>query len=237
MDTSFSSAHQLLRACDAVMIDLDGTMVDTLGDFAKAIDGMLLDLKLSTIDAGLIEPMVGKGSEHLLQQVLTQVLRSQGECDVADRVAQLMPEAWNRYQWHYERVNGQFSTLYPGVAEGLAALAASGRPMACLTNKPTAFAHELLKAKGLHGYFGHVFGGDAFERKKPDPMPLVKTCEALGTQPARTLMVGDSSNDASAAHAAGCPVVLVTYGYNHGEPIRGVKADAFVDSLVELTAV
>ncbi|WP_404826423.1 HAD-IA family hydrolase [Diaphorobacter aerolatus] len=142
--------------------------------------------------------------------------------------------AWDRYQWHYERINGQYSTLYPGVADGLAALARAGYPMACLTNKPTAFAHELLKAKGLHGYFGHVFGGDAFERKKPDPMPLVKTCEALCTPPAKTLMVGDSSNDASAARAAGCPVVLVTYGYNHGEPIRSVNADAFVDSLTEL---
>ena len=108
--------------------------------------------------------------------------------------------------------------------------------MACLTNKPTAFAIELLKAKGLTEYFSHVFGGDAFERKKPDPMPLLKTCEALGTPPAKTLMVGDSSNDASAARGAGCPVVLVTYGYNHGEPIRGVQADGFVDSLQELTA-
>ena len=230
------SAPNLLRSCVAVMIDLDGTMVDTLGDFAKAIDGMLQDLKLPALDASHIEHMVGKGSEHLLHSVLTHVLTEAGDSAVAAMVTQLMPEAWERYQWHYERVNGQFSTLYPGVAEGLAALAKAGYPMACLTNKPTAFAHELLKAKGLHGYFGHVFGGDAFERKKPDPMPLVKTCEALGTEPAKTLMVGDSSNDASAARAAGCPVVLVTYGYNHGEPIRAVNADAFVDSLVELTA-
>ena len=230
------SAPNLLRSCVAVMIDLDGTMVDTLGDFAKAIDGMLQDLKLPALAASHIEHMVGKGSEHLLHSVLTHVLTEAGDSAVAAKVTQLMPEAWERYQWHYERVNGQFSTLYPGVAEGLAALAKAGYPMACLTNKPTAFAHELLKAKGLHGYFGHVFGGDAFERKKPDPMPLVKTCEALGTEPARTLMVGDSSNDASAARAAGCPVVLVTYGYNHGEPIRAVNADAFVDSLVELTA-
>ena len=230
------SAPNLLRSCVAVMIDLDGTMVDTLGDFAKAIDGMLQDLKLPALDASHIEHMVGKGSEHLLHSVLTHVLTEAGDSAVAAKVKQLMPEAWERYQWHYERVNGQFSTLYPGVAEGLAALAKAGYPMACLTNKPTAFAHELLKAKGLHGYFGHVFGGDAFERKKPDPMPLVKTCEALGTEPAKTLMVGDSSNDASAARAAGCPVVLVTYGYNHGEPIRAVNADAFVDSLVELTA-
>ena len=231
-----ASAPNLLRSCVAVMIDLDGTMVDTLGDFAKAIDGMLLDLKLPALDASHIEHMVGKGSEHLLHSVLTHVLTEAGDSAVAAKVMQLMPEAWERYQWHYERVNGQFSTLYPGVAEGLEALAKAGYPMACLTNKPTAFAHELLKAKGLHGYFSHVFGGDAFERKKPDPMPLVKTCEALGTQPAKTLMVGDSSNDASAARAAGCPVVLVTYGYNHGEPIRAVNADAFVDSLVELTA-
>lgn len=230
------SAPNLLRSCVAVMIDLDGTMVDTLGDFAKAIDGMLQDLKLPALDASHIEHMVGKGSEHLLHSVLTHVLTEAGDSAVAAKVKQLMSEAWERYQWHYERVNGQFSTLYPGVAEGLAALAKAGYPMACLTNKPTAFAHELLKAKGLHGYFGHVFGGDAFERKKPDPMPLVKTCEAMGTEPAKTLMVGDSSNDASAARAAGCPVVLVTYGYNHGEPIRAVNADAFVDSLVELTA-
>ncbi len=231
-----ASAPNLLRSCVAVMIDLDGTMVDTLGDFAKAIDGMLQDLKLPALDASHIEHMVGKGSEHLLHSVLTHVLTEAGDSAVAAKVTQLMPEAWERYQWHYERVNGQFSTLYPGVAEGLEALAKAGYPMACLTNKPTAFAHELLKAKGLHGYFSHVFGGDAFERKKPDPMPLVKTCEALGTPPAKTLMVGDSSNDASAARAAGCPVVLVTYGYNHGEPIRAVNADAFVDSLVELTA-
>ncbi len=81
-----------------------------------------------------------------------------------------------------------------------------------------------------------VFGGDAFARKKPDPLPLLKTCEALGTLPARTLMVGDSSNDAQAARAAGCPVVLVSYGYNHGQPVRDVDADAVVDSLAELAA-
>ena len=78
---------------------------------------------------------------------------------------------------------------------------------------------------------------DAFERKKPDPLPLVRTCEALGTDPARTLMVGDSRNDAAAARAAGCPVVLVTYGYNHGEPVQGVDADAFVDSLADVAAL
>nr|MBP8840299.1 HAD-IA family hydrolase [Giesbergeria sp.] len=94
----------------------------------------------------------------------------------------------------------------------------------------------LLRAKGLEGFFEHVFGGDSFEKKKPDPQPLLKTCAALGTAPARTLMVGDSSNDAQAARAAGCPVVLTTYGYNHGQPVRAVDADGWVDSLVDLLA-
>ena len=118
---------------------------------------------------------------------------------------------------------------------GLQAMRDRGWRLAFLTNKPTAFARPLLAQKDLDGFFEVVFGGDAFERKKPDPLPLLKTCEALGTTPARTLMVGDSSNDAQAARAAGCPVVLVSYGYNHGEPVRQVDADAVVDSLTELT--
>jgi phosphoglycolate phosphatase len=88
-----------------------------------------------------------------------------------------------------------------------------------------------LQTKGLLGHFQHVFGGDAFARKKPDPLPLIKTCEALGTPPAQTLMVGDSSNDAQAAGAAGCGVLLVTYGYNHGHPIEEVPALAHVPRL------
>jgi phosphoglycolate phosphatase len=103
-----------------------------------------------------------------------------------------------------------------------------------VTNKPVAFARPLLQHLGLGEFFSQVFGGDSFERKKPDPMPLLQTCLALGTSPARTLMVGDSSNDAEAARAAGCPVVLVTYGYNHGQPIRAVDADGWVDSLADL---
>ena len=113
-------------------------------------------------------------------------------------------------------------------SEGLQQLADQGLALACLTNKPGAFARPLLAAKGLEAFFSVVFGGDAFERKKPDPLPLLKTCEALGTAPARTLMVGDSSNDAQAARAAGCPVVLVGYGYNHGQPIAQAPHDALV---------
>ena len=109
--------------------------------------------------------------------------------------------------------------------------------LACLTNKPLAFAQALLELKGLSDFFSQVFGGDSFERKKPDPLPLLKTCEALGTPPAQTLMVGDSQNDAQAARDAGCPVALVTYGYNHGQPIAQAPHDALLGSLAELSGL
>lgn len=219
---------------DAAIIDLDGTMVDTLGDFSEALNRMLQDLGLPPIDAGSIESMVGKGSEYLLRSVLKHVLPRDGIDDVAIKIEEIYPSAWASYQRHYLAINGQFAGVYDGVEAGLQALRARGLRLACLTNKPTSFALPLLQLKGLAGYFEQVFGGDAFERKKPDPLPLLKTCEALGTSPARTLMVGDSSNDAQAARAAGCPVVLVTYGYNHGQPVRAVDADGFVDSLAQL---
>lgn len=213
-------------AVEAAIIDLDGTLVDTLGDFEVALNQVLSELMLPGITREAIERMVGKGSEHLIHSMLAHV-------DASD---DLFPRAWASYQKHYLAINGRHSHVYPGVVAGLQALQRRGLRLACLTNKPTAFVGPLLAVKGLDTYFEVVRGGDAFERKKPDPLPLVRTCEALGTQPARTLMVGDSSNDARAARAAGCPVVLVTYGYNHGQPVRAVDADGFVDSLAELAA-
>jgi len=120
------------------------------------------------------------------------------------------------------------------VPEGLRQLRRHGLRLACLTNKPLAFALPLLALKGLDGFFSAVFGGDSFDRMKPDPLPVLKSCDALGVAPVRTLLIGDSSNDALAARAAGCPVLLVTCGYNHGQPVREVDADGFIDSLADI---
>lgn len=220
----------------AAIIDLDGTMVDTLGDFVVVLHHTLADMgchpiEIARVDRTFVELTVGKGTEDLLGRSLAHAW---GLPDDDAEVAENVPMAWHHYQAHYTRLNGQHSDVYPGVLEGLQKLAAQGLPLACLTNKPTAFAEQLLEAKGLRAYFKHVFGGDAFERKKPDPLPLLKTCEALGMAPAQTLMVGDSSNDAQAANAAGCPIVLVTYGYNHGHPIADVPARAHIDRLDQL---
>ena len=205
----------------AVIIDLDGTMVDTLGDFDVALNASLADLGLGGVDRHFIERTVGKGSEHLIRSTLSEVGAGAG----------LYDEAWRLYQQHYRAINGRQSVVYPGVLAGLRQMAAAGLKLACLTNKPGDFARPLLVAKGLDGFFSQVFGGDAFARKKPDPLPLLATCRALGSLPAQTLMLGDSSNDAQAARAAGCPVVLVSYGYNHGQPVADAAPDAVIDSL------
>ncbi|MET0383244.1 MAG: phosphoglycolate phosphatase [Burkholderiaceae bacterium] len=215
-----------LSAIDAAIVDLDGTRVDTLGDFEQALARTLADLALPPVDRAFIARTVGRGSRHLLAQALAH----------AGGAAGRLPLAWERYQLHYAVVNGTHAQVYPGVREGLAALQARGWRLACVTNKPRAFAVQLLRAKALEAPFGHVFGGDSFERHKPDPLPLIKTCEALGTIPSRTLMIGDSRNDCEAARAAGCPVVLVGYGYNHGEPAADAGPDRVIERLDALLA-
>ncbi len=214
----------LLSNLQAAIVDLDGTLVDTVADIGAALNAMLADLGLAAVDRGFVAVTVGKGSEHLIRTTLAHLGAS----------PDLYESGWAHYQRHYRAVNGLHSEVYAGAAEGLQRLSAGGLALACLTNKPSTFAVQLLEAKGLARYFKVVFGGDAFERRKPDPLPLLETCRALGSAPERTLMIGDSRNDAQAARAAGCPVVLVTYGYNHGEPVREVPADGFIDRIDQL---
>jgi phosphoglycolate phosphatase len=210
----------------AAIVDLDGTMVHTVGDFEQALARTLGDLGLAPVSRAFITRTIGRGSMHLLRQSLAE----------AGGDASLLDAAWTHYQRHYADINGLHADVFPGVREGLLAMRARGWRLACVTNKPRAFAQALLQDKGLLPLFEHVFGGDSFERHKPDPLPLIRTCEALGVEPARTLMVGDSSNDCQAARAAGCPVVLASYGYNHGEPVALAGPDRVIDRLDELFA-
>ncbi len=221
---AMTPTHLDLDALSAAIIDLDGTMVDTVGDFEQALARTLADLGLPPVDRAFIARTVGRGSMNLLAQTLAH----------AGGAPDLLAAAWTHYQRHYADVNGTHAEIYPGVREGLAAMRGRGWKLACVTNKPRAFALALLESKGLLPLFEHVFGGDSFERHKPDPLPLLKTCEALGTSPARTLMVGDSRNDCEAARAAGCPVMLVGYGYNHGEAVADARPDRVIDRLDDL---
>ena len=233
----------------AALVDLDGTLVNTLDDFVLALRRMLADMPawqslpwakagwnpdLLQPDASMVAPLVGKGSENLVISVL-KVLESRirPAQPAIDLIAHL-DWAMASYQRHYAAINGLHAVVYPGAVKGLQQLQSAGFPMVCLTNKPLAFAKKLLKLKELDGYFCEVFGGDSFARKKPDPLPLRESCRFLGTEPAHTLMVGDSSNDALAARAAGCPVVVVNYGYNHGHSASSIDADGWLDSLADI---
>lgn len=217
-----------MKPCfDAAIVDLDGTLVDTVGDFAAALGATLAELGLPPVGRDFIVRTIGKGSEHLIARTLAEV----GAPDV------LFDRAWAAYQRHYGAVNGRHAQVFAGAVEGLQALRDRGLRLACLTNKPTAHAVALLAAKGLAPFFDFTFGGDAFERKKPDPLPVQLSCDALGTPPSRTLVVGDSANDVAAARGAGCTVVLVSHGYNHGQPVSEAGADVVVDRLDQLPAL
>jgi len=210
----------------AAIIDLDGTMLDTAPDFLVAINHMRSEFGLTPLSLEQIKVMVGKGSEHLIRQVLANDL-------AAEEAARHFDAALDSYQRHYLNINGNYSKLYPDVKQGLQAMRDLGLRLACVTNKPLAFAIPLMEKKGLSGYFELVYGGDSFARKKPDPLPLLKACEAFSLLPAHVLAIGDSSNDAIAARAAGCPVLSVPYGYNHGESVQNIQSDGIVETLLE----
>lgn len=209
-----------------VIIDLDGTMLDTVPDFHVAINRMRRELSLAPVAQDEIARLVGKGSDNLIRSVLALDYDDDG-------VEQRFAAALASYFRHYTDINGDYSTLYPQVEEGLQALRALGLALACVTNKPVAFARQLLDRKGLSRYFDALYGGDSFARKKPDPMPLLGACAGFSLAPAEVVAIGDSSNDAEAARAAGCPVLTVPYGYNHGRPVHEIESDGIVTTLLD----
>ncbi len=220
----------VLAGVRAAIIDLDGTMLDTIPDFHVAINGMREELGLAPITQEQIALMVGKGSENLIRSVLAL------DWDAA-RVEAAFAQAMDAYQRHYLSINGNYSALYPDVIEGLTAMKAQGLRLACVTNKPISFTTPLLKLKALSGFFEVVYGGDSLPRKKPDPLPLQTVCADFGLQPAQVVAIGDSSNDAQAARAAGCPVLTVPYGYNHGESIHDIDSDGIVNTLLDAASL
>ncbi|WP_186020051.1 phosphoglycolate phosphatase [Burkholderia gladioli] len=214
----------------AALIDLDGTMIDTVDDFTAALNAMLARIGAPGTQRDEVMHYVGKGSENLIVQVLKPRL---AEAEAQAR----FDEALAIYQAEYATINGRHTRLYPDVEAGLTAMRAAGLALACVTNKPHRFALELLAQYRLDGYFGVVLGGDSLPRKKPDPLPMLSACQRLGVEPALAVAIGDSENDALAGRAAGLATLTVPYGYNHGKAIQTINSDGIVDSLLEAAQV
>ncbi|MDP1674247.1 MAG: phosphoglycolate phosphatase [Burkholderiales bacterium] len=213
-------------AVRAVMIDLDGTLLDTIPDLAAGTNLMLEHLGHEQLPLDVVRTFVGKGIPRLVERALARDI--DGHVDAAVLAAAL--PVFARF---YTEVNGRHTTIYPGVLEGLEQFRAGGFPLACVTNKSGAFTGPLLERMGLAHFFAQTISGDTLPRKKPDPMQLLHASAQFGVSPDRMLMIGDSGNDAQAARAAGCPVFCVPYGYNEGQPVQSLDVDAIVGSLLD----
>ncbi|MGF1526257.1 MAG: phosphoglycolate phosphatase [Candidatus Competibacterales bacterium] len=219
-----------LAAVDAVLLDLDGTLVDSAPDMALAVDATLEALGRAKAGVERVRQWVGNGAERLLHRALTFDLDGQAPPELVERARPLFYDFYRRFLVVH-------TAPYPGVEAGLAALAEAGYPLACVTNKPTAAARALVAHFPFGAHLATVVGGDCANAKKPDPAPVFLAAERLGVAVDRLLMVGDSISDVQAARRAGCGVVAVPYGYNHRRPIEEAQPDAVVPSLEALAAL
>ncbi len=210
----------------AVMIDLDGTLLDTAMDLATAANLTLEEFGLSKVDPETIKTFIGKGVLNLMTK--TYIASAGSAPEDFDPVMEI-------FEKHYDSVVSKESHPYPGVVEGLEAMKAAGFRLACITNKVARFTIPLLKDTGLYDFFEIVLSGDSLPKKKPDPLPLLHACEHFGIKPPEMLLIGDSINDVQAARAAGCAVFCVPYGYNEGMDVRELDSDALVESLLDAT--
>jgi len=206
----------------SVSLDLDGTLLDTVPDLAAAANAMLNELQLPERTDEELRSFVGGGIPRFVLWCLPEESR-----ETSFHAAAI--EAFKR---HYALSNGKYSTLYPGVVEGLEGFRRKGIRMACITNKAAAFSEPLLEMTGLARYFEFTLSGDSLPEKKPHPMPMLEACKRLGSTPATHMHIGDSRHDAAAALAAGCISVTLPYGYNEGEDVHALLQDSGTDVIV-----
>ncbi|MDF3839707.1 phosphoglycolate phosphatase [Cupriavidus basilensis] len=208
----------------AVLIDLDGTLVDTAHDIVEAANRMLDELGSAPLPFDTVSGFIGKGVPNLVRRVLETAGIGQSGAEFAEAV----------FHHHYADVNGHLGQVFPGVQAGLAALQRQGYRLACVTNKPRALAAPLLAKTGLARYLEALVGGDTIARMKPDPEPLRHACRLLGAEAGRSVLIGDSAVDVAAARAARMPVYLVRYGYAGAGGAAALDSDGVIDSLEDL---
>lgn len=219
-----------LRKPVLVLIDLDGTLVDSVPDLALCVDLMMEQLGHAPRGEAAVREWIGNGVPVLVRRALVGNVDGDADPEEFDRAVKIFFEL-------YERNVCVNSQVYPGVVEGLKSLQKIACRLGCVTNKGARFTHPLLDKLELSQFFEVIVSGDTLDKKKPDPAPLFYAANQLGVKAEESLMVGDSMHDVDAGRAAGFQVVCVSYGYNHGHDIRLSKPDAVVDSLLELTGL
>jgi len=207
----------------AFLFDLDGTLIDSKLDLVNSVNFMLREMQRDVLPLGTVASYIGHGAPRLVADALGP--------DSAEADRKLGLEI---FLAHYDEHNLDATRAYPGVVEGLEAL--QDRPMAVLTNKPVKMSVEILDALGLRKYFRAVYGGDSFEKKKPDPAGAQAILKTLGAEPREAAMVGDSDVDIKTARNAGMLAVAVNYGFGQHDR-QAQPADLYVDSLQEIAAL
>jgi len=216
-----------LQPVEMVLIDVDGTLVDSVPDLAYCVDEMMQQLDMPVRGEPSVRNWVGNGVERLVRRALTNSLDGEPEEDLFQRAYPVFLDL-------YAENTSKRSILYPGVTEGIEYLKSAGYKLGCVTNKAAQFTEPLLKDLGIYENFSIVISGDTLPQKKPDPAPLLHAAEFFDMKPSQALMLGDSVSDVKAARAAGFQIICMSYGYNHGEDIRTANPDAVIDSMAEL---
>ena len=204
----------------AILFDLDGTLIDSKLDIVNSVNAMLRATRREEMSIAAVASYIGHGAPRLIASVLGV------ESTENERAAAL-----NTFLEHYEKHNLDATRAYPGVEDALALL--KGNPMAVLTNKPTAASVQILEGLGLAKYFQGIYGGDSFERKKPDPSGAQFILRELGAVPEQSAMVGDSDVDVQTARNAGMRAIAVKYGFGRYD-CEANPADQYIDRLTEL---
>jgi phosphoglycolate phosphatase len=212
-----------------IMIDVDGTLVDSVPDLAYCIDELMVVMGREKWGEAKVRHWVGNGVPKLVERSLTGEL--EGTVDKAD-----FDKAYPIFLELYAQNTSGRSSLYDGVREGLDYMKAEGYTLGCVTNKAEQFTVPLLKDLGIFDDFGIVISGDTLEKKKPDPLPLLHAAKFFGISPQDSMMLGDSISDVKASRAAGFEIICMSYGYNHGDDIRDANPDLVIDSMAELKA-
>ena len=210
-----------------IMIDVDGTLVDSVPDLAFCVDQMMIELGLQLCGEERVRNWVGNGIPKLIESALIDKLDKES-------ISKVYEVAYPIFLKLYSDNSAIRSRLYDGVKEGLDYLKSKGYLLGCVTNKAEQFTNPLLKKMGIYNDFRLIISGDTLDKKKPDPLPLLHGANFFNMQPNECLMLGDSVSDVRAARAAGFDIICMSYGYNHGNNIEDENPDLVIDSMDQL---